>query len=257
MTEIHTQPPKGFVPHPLELDPTNIEGFEALDSFPVRLDETHIPFVLDKIAAANPQKDLYLFTNCLSQIVIDGVVIARQFDTMLASKEADMVIMTSRDADLVSAVSLADALEERNISYTIINGKEPEDDFVDDADIRGFLPVRYLDVLEEAVELAHKEGVTEAGVYPNVPWSFNIGYGIETKQGDFEFVPIYTIGGTGLVDTGHFSLIMDNGSEKNLKPDDLPEVVQKLGLTPIVHKSGHPEYVKPDKSITRRLTTRK
>lgn len=219
----------------------------GLDPFPVHYKEEEIDYVVKQIAKSYTGKEpLILYTNCWCDVRIDGIPVARQYDNLLYSKEADIALIVSR---MLDPQKLIDALGRYGLDYTVMVANKPQNDgFIDDSNIPGFYPVREKSVLGEAATEALGEYVNEADVYPNLNWSFMVGY----SKGEDHYV-LYSIGGLGVVDTKiNCSLIISNGDPRNIKPSMLAEEVRSLGLTPTIIESGHPAYVHTDPSAKTR-----
>ena len=223
-----------------------------LDSYPVHCVPEHIELVASMIKAKwSGNERLYLYTNCICNVVLGGMTVARQYDTMIYSKEADAVLLLSR---VLNPEDLVSVFEKYAIPYTLIGAANyVEDDFLDNPDIPGFFPVRDEAVLKEAIDEAMGHGIMATDVYVDTSWHFRLGYQDEVTPGVYEFKIIYKINGTGIVDTGkNCSLIINNGMENNILPANLAATVQSLGLFPVI-KDGHPSYVVPDNSVLFKL----
>lgn len=218
-----------------------------LDLYPVHYKKEEIDLVLGKIKKFYTGKEpLVLYTNCWCDIRIDGIPVARQYDNLLYSKEADVALLVSRMLDPEEIMTM---LDQHDLRLSKIVAGEPIDDgFIDNPNIPGFYPVREKEVLKEATDAALSEFVDEADVYVNSCWSLMVGYTV----GENHYV-LYRNGGFGLVDTGvNCSLIIKNGDPRNIHPCKLAAEVESLGLKANVKRSGHPSFVTADPSAIRR-----
>lgn len=228
------------------------EEVPMLDSYPVRFQPANIGQVVKMIKGNySGKEELYLFTNCICNVEIDGISVARQYDNLIYSKEAGVALLLSRE---LNPQDLVDVLDRYDIPYEVVAGKQIEDDYIDDKEIPEFYPVGNFEVLKEATNEAKATGITKADIYVNTPWKFRLGYREVISPEKILDVLVYDIKGVGIVDTGqNCSLIIDNGSKDNILPTDLKKTVEDLGLIPTVIEKGHPEYVKEDESVKHKL----
>lgn len=218
-----------------------------LDLYPVHYKKEEIDFVIGKIKESyTGEEPLVLYTNCWCDIRIDGIPIARQYDNLLYSKEADVALLVSRMLDPEEIMTM---LDKHDLKLSAVVAGEPLDDgFVDDPNVPGFYPVREKAVLKEAADAALSEFVNEADVYVNSSWSIIIGQTFGNEN-----MILYRNGGFGIVDTGiNCSLIIKNGDSKNISPCKIASEVESLGLKANIKRSGHPDFVIADPSAIRR-----
>ena len=219
-----------------------------LDLFPVQYKKEEIDYVLGKIKEAYTGKEpLVLYTNCWCDLRIDGIPVARQYDNLLYSEEADIALLVSRMLDPEEIMTM---LDKHDLKLSAIVAGEPIDDgFVDNPDIPGFYPVREKLVLKEATDEALGQFVDSADVYINLSWSLMVGHTV----GDTHKV-LYENRGFELVDTGvNCSLIINNGDPRNIPQSKLAYEVESLGLKANIKGYGRPSFVKADPSaITRK-----
>jgi len=219
------------------------ENVKSLDLFPVHYKKEEIDYVLGQIKKSyTGNEPLVLYTNCWCDLRIDGIPVARQYDNLLYSEEADIALLVSRMLDPEEIMTM---LDKHDLKLSAIVAGEPIDDgFIDNPDIPGFYPVREKAVLKEATDAALSEFVDAADVYINLSWSLMVGHTV----GDVHKV-LYQNRGFELVDTGvNCALIIKNGDPKNISPCNLGKEVESLGLKANIKGYGRPSFVTADPS---------
>ena len=201
-----------------------------LDVWGIYRDPEHVLDALKIICEKKKEitKPLTVFVNCISKFIINGKEIERHFDTLVYSKEADIVLMLSSaggyytdDDVLVQAEprDIVDFFDANSIPYEVCIGQIHE--IEDDKNIPEIWFAREKEVLEMGLDESLGYNTKNINFNPNDEIDLSIGYYING-----EFREVWGVHGKGLVKTdNNWVVVIDENYEKNLSTQAAQEVV--------------------------------